>query len=99
VIKVFGVVLMQDVTGREGIIAYLSRRVLDTEVRYMHVGRLCLALYYACSKLRQYLLSNSSIVVSQYDVMKHMMQKPILSGWLGKWAYSLVEYELRYEYP
>jgi ribonuclease HI len=26
-----------------------------------------------------------------------MMQKPILSGRLGKWAYSLVEYDLEYE--
>jgi hypothetical protein len=26
-----------------------------------------------------------------------MMQKPILSGRLGKWAYSLVEYDLSYE--
>jgi hypothetical protein len=25
------------------------------------------------------------------------MQKPILSGRLGKWAYSLVEYDLEYE--
>jgi ribonuclease HI len=26
-----------------------------------------------------------------------MMQRPILSGRMGKWAYSLVEYELDYE--
>jgi hypothetical protein len=26
-----------------------------------------------------------------------MIQKPILSGRLGKWAYSLVEYDLSYE--
>jgi ribonuclease HI len=26
-----------------------------------------------------------------------MMQKPNLSGRLGKWAYSLVEYDLEYE--
>jgi hypothetical protein len=25
------------------------------------------------------------------------MQRPILSGTIGKWAYSLVEYELSYE--
>jgi hypothetical protein len=37
------------------------------------------------------------MVVSQYNVMKHMMQKSILNGRLGKWTYSLVEYELSYE--
>jgi ribonuclease HI len=26
-----------------------------------------------------------------------MMQKLILSGWMGKWAYSLIEYDLAYE--
>jgi hypothetical protein len=84
--KVLGAVLTRDVTCREGVIAYLSIRMLDAEARYTHMERLCLALYYACSKLRQYLLSSSCIVVSQYDVVKHMMQKPILSGRLGKWV-------------
>jgi hypothetical protein len=65
---------MQDVAGKEGVIAYLSRRVVDAETRYTHVERLCLALYYACSKLRQYLLSSPCTVVSQYDVMRHDAQ-------------------------
>jgi ribonuclease HI len=95
--KVLGAVLTQDVTCKEGVITYLSRRVVDTETRYTHVERLCLVLYYACSKLRQYLLSNPCTVVSQYDVVRHMMHKPISSGRLGKWAYSLIEYELSYD--
>jgi hypothetical protein len=28
--------------------------------------------------------------------MKHMMQRPILSSRVRKWAYSLVEYDLAY---
>jgi hypothetical protein len=42
-------------------------------------------------------LASSCIVVYRHDVIRHMMQKPILSGRMGKWAYSLVEYELTYE--
>jgi hypothetical protein len=34
--------------------------------------------------------------VSQYDVIKYILQKPILSGRLGKWTYALVEYDLEY---
>jgi len=30
-------------------------------------------------------------------VIKHMLQKPILSGRIGKWAYALVEYDLVFE--
>jgi hypothetical protein len=36
-------------------------------------------------------------VACQYNVIKHMLLKPILSGKIGKWAYVLVEYDLAYE--
>ena len=52
---------------------------------------------YVCTKLRHYLLSSICIVTCQADVIKHMLQKPILSGRIGKWAYALVEYDLAYE--
>jgi hypothetical protein len=74
-----------------------SRCLLDAETRYVFVEKLCLTLYYACSKFRHYILSSSCIVACQYDVIKHMLLKPILSGRMGKWAYALVEYHLAYE--
>jgi hypothetical protein len=36
-------------------------------------------------------------VACQYDVIKHVLLNPILSGRIGKWAYVLVEYDLAYE--
>jgi hypothetical protein len=54
-------------------------------------------MYYACTKCHHYLLTSSCIVTSQYDVIKYMLQKPILSGRLGKWTYAHVEYDLTYE--
>ena len=65
--------------------------------RYTSIEKLCLSLYYACTKLRHYLLSSTCIVVCQTDVIKHMLQNPILSGRIGKWAYALVEYDLACE--
>jgi hypothetical protein len=32
-----------------------------------------------------------------YDVIKHMLLKPILSGRIGRWAYAFVEYDLAYK--
>jgi hypothetical protein len=61
------------------------------------VEKLFLSLDYTCSKFRYYILSSSCIVACQYDVIKHMLLKPILSGRIGKWAYPLVEYDLAYE--
>jgi hypothetical protein len=94
---VSGVVLLQEEDGKEFSAAYVSRCLHDAETRYVFVEKLCLSLYYACSKFRHYILSTSCIVACQYDVIKHMLLKSILSGRIGKWAYALVEYDLAYE--
>jgi hypothetical protein len=94
---VIGAVLLQEEDGKEFLVAYISRRLLDAETWYVFMEKLCLSLYYACSKFRHYILSSSCIVACQYDVIKHMLLNPILSGRMGKWAYALVEYDLAYE--
>ena len=95
--KVIGAVLVQEDGDKEYIIAYLSRRLIDAETRYVFIEKLCLSLYYACTKFRPYLLSSTCVVACQADVIKYMLQKPILSGRIGKWAYALIEYDLAYE--
>jgi hypothetical protein len=77
--------------------AYMSRCLLDAETWYVFVEKLCLSLYYACSKFRHYILSSSCIVACQYIVIMHMLLKSILSGRMGKWPYALVEYDLAYD--
>jgi hypothetical protein len=94
---IIGVVLTQEDEGKEFLITYLSRRLVDAETRYTFVEKFYLSLYYACIKLLHYLLTNSCVIVGKYDVIKCMLQKSILSGKLGKWAYAVVEYDLRYE--
>jgi hypothetical protein len=93
---VIGAVLLQE-DDKEFLVAYVSRCLLDAETRYVFVEKLCLSLYYVCSKFRHYILSSFCIVACQYIVIKHMLLKPILSGRIGKWAYALVEYDLAYE--
>jgi hypothetical protein len=95
--RVMGAVLLQEEDGKEFLVAYVSRCLLDAETRYVFMEKLCLSLYYVCSKFRYYIISNSCIVAYQYDVIKHILLKPILSGRIGKWAYALVEYNLAYE--
>jgi hypothetical protein len=43
------------------------------------------------------LLSSTRVVAYRDDVIKHMLQQPILSGRIRKWAYTLIEYDLAYE--
>jgi hypothetical protein len=88
---------LQEGDGKEFPVSYVSQHLLDAETWCVFVEKLCLSLYYACSKFRHYILSSSCIVACQYDVIKHMLLKPILGGRVGKWAYALVEYDLAYE--
>jgi hypothetical protein len=71
---VIGVVLMQITEGKEHIITYLSRRLIDAEIRYSFVEVLCLSLFYACFKLRHYLSSSTSVLACQAVVIRHMLQ-------------------------
>jgi hypothetical protein len=81
---VIGAVLLQEEDGKEFLVAYVSQHLLDAETRYVFIEKLCLSLYYVCSKFRHYILSSSCIVTCQYDVIKHMLLKPILGGRIGK---------------
>jgi ribonuclease HI len=70
---VIKVVLTQKMEGKEHIIRYLSRHLIDTETRYSFIEKLCLSLFYARSKLRHYLLSSTCIVACQANVIRHML--------------------------
>jgi hypothetical protein len=43
--------LMQVTDGNQHIITYLSGRLITAETRYLFIEKLCLSLFYACSKL------------------------------------------------
>jgi hypothetical protein len=94
---VIRVVLTQVTEGKEHIITYLSRRLINAEIRYSFIEKLCLSLFHACSKLRHYLLSSTCVVACQANVIKHMLQHLILNGRIRKWAYILIEYDFAYE--
>src|SRR6185312_10786391 len=92
--EVIGAVLTQETEDKEHVVTYLSRRLIDAETRYTLIEKLCLCLYYACTKLRYYLLSSSCTIACQTDVIKYMLHNPIMSDRIKKWAYALIEYDL-----
>jgi hypothetical protein len=107
--KVIGAVLTQEDEGKEYVIVCLGRHLLDPETTYANTEKLCFSLYYACAKMRHYLLSSTYVVACQADVIKHMLYLLILRGRkhmlyllilrgrIGKWAYTLIEYDLTFE--
>jgi hypothetical protein len=73
-------VVVQVYDGKEKVVFYLSRRMLDTETRYHEIEKLCLCLFFTYTKLRHILLSIEIIVICKSDVIKHMQSAPVLKG-------------------
>jgi hypothetical protein len=48
--KVIGVVMKQETEGREHEVTYLSQRLVDAKTMYTFIKKLCLRLFYACTK-------------------------------------------------
>ena len=71
---------------------------MDLETRYSSIEKLCLRLYFSCTKLWHYLLSAECTMVSKAIVIKHILLMPILNGRVGKWILVLSEFDLRYEF-
>jgi hypothetical protein len=61
--RVIGMVLVQQESNKEFIVAFASQRLVDTDMRYVFIKKLCLSLYYACSKFRNYILASHCTVV------------------------------------
>ena len=94
---VIGSALIQEFEGKECVIYYLSRRLVDAETRHSAIEKLCLCLYFSCTKLSHYLLSAECTVICKDDVVRYMLSMPIMSGRIGKWTLALSEFDLRYE--
>jgi ribonuclease HI len=90
-------VIVQVHDGKERVVFYLSRRMLDAETRYPKIEKLCLYLFFTCTKLRHILLSAEMIVICKSDVIEHMLSASVLKGRLGKWMFALPEFDIRYQ--
>ncbi|XP_050891471.1 uncharacterized protein LOC127096990 [Lathyrus oleraceus] len=86
----------EDDNGVERAIYYLSRVLNDAETRYSIVEKLCLCLYFSCTKLNHYVKPVDVYVSSHFDIIKHMLSKPILHSRIGKWVLALTGYSLTY---
>jgi hypothetical protein len=90
-------VVVQVYDSKEKVMFYLSKRMLDTETRYHEMEKLCLYLFFTCTKLRHVLLFAEVIVICKSDIIKHMLSAPVLKGRLGKWMFTLSEFDIWYQ--
>ncbi|RDX72486.1 Retrovirus-related Pol polyprotein from transposon 17.6, partial [Mucuna pruriens] len=74
----------QDTIGKkEHVIYYLSKMFIDCETRYPTLERTYCALVLVAKRLRQYLLANTTWLISKIDTIKYTFEKPTLTGWIA----------------
>ena len=93
-----GCVLGQhDESGKkEQAIYYLSKKFTNCEARYSLLEKTCCALAWAARRLRQYMLSHTTWLVSKMDPIKYIFEKPALTGRIARWQMLLSEYDIVY---
>ena len=88
--KLIGCLLAQNNSkGHEQAIYYLSRVLYPPKTRYNLIENLCLAFYFSCTKLRHYLIKSQVYVVSQTNLMKYMLNRPLITRRIGKCSLAL----------
>ena len=62
----------------------------------MLIEKLCMSLFHACTKLEYYLLLREVLVMCKIDIVKFLLNRPVLQGRLMKWAIKLNAFSLKY---
>ena len=93
-----GCVLGQhDESGRkEHAIYYLSKKFINCETRFTLLEKTWCALEWAARRLRQYMLTHITLLISKMDPIKYIFEKPALSRRIERWQMILTEYDIQY---
>ena len=81
---------------KERAIYYFSKNFTACEMNYSLLERTCCALVWASHRLRQYMLSHTTWLISKMDLVKYIFDKPALTGWIARWQVWLTEFDIVY---
>ena len=81
---------------REQAVYYLSKKFTACEMNHSLLKRTCRALVWAAHRLRQYMLSYTTWLVSKMDPVKYIFEKPALTGRITRWQVLLSEFDIVY---
>ena len=92
-----GMVLVQeDEELHEHVIYYLSRNLIDAELRYSHVEKLALAIVHAVHRLWHYILLRQTLVVAHINPFQFVLIRRMIGGGYNKWIVILQEFDLEF---
>ena len=71
---------------KEHAIYYLSKKFTSCEIKYSMLEKTCCALAWAARRLRQYMLTHTTLLISKMDPIKYIFEKPALTGRVARFA-------------
>ena len=89
-----GVVLLKDQSVQQPIY-YISKTLVDAEIRYLPLEKLVLALVHATRKLPHYFQAHTVYVLIEYP-LQSLLKKSDFTGRIDKWGTQLGSFDIRY---
>ena len=74
----------------------LCKKFTDCETLYSLLEKTCCALVWAARRLRQYMLTHTTLLIYKIDLIKYIFEKPALSERIARWQMILTEYDIQY---
>lgn len=91
----FGSTLAQkDENNKERVIYYISRTLVDYEIRYTPIENMYFSIVFSIENLRHYMLGNTTLFIAQVDPLRYLMSKSYLFERVAKWVMLLQEFYL-----
>jgi hypothetical protein len=91
------VLLQEDDSCDKHVIYYLSRSLMTTEAKYLHVEKMALAAVQYVQRLCHYILLHKTTVISNCSPMQHILTCQLLGGKYSKWIVILQEFDLEFK--
>ena len=88
-------VLIREERGKQKLIFYISKTLLDAESRYPLMEKLACAVVTSAQKLRPYFQSHTIVILRTFP-LQTILHNPSQSGQQAKWAVELSEYVIEY---
>jgi hypothetical protein len=83
------VLVQEDDSHDEHVIYYLSRSLMTTETKYLHVEKLALVVVQVVQCFRHYILLHKTTIISDCNPMQHILTRQFLGGKYSKWIVIL----------
>jgi len=89
-----GAVICQLHEGKERVVAYASRSMIEAEKKYTASEQECLAIVFAVAKFRPYIWGRRFTVVTDHNALRWLFNIKDPNGRLARWSLQLQSYDM-----